>query len=230
MLSGRFSHFLLAYCTNVQYVSPRIMKELTDEQQKVFGFILKCKREDGAPPTVREIAEEFGYKSPNNASQHLRLIESKGYIRRTPGRSRGIEILIDTPEEATPDKRLYVPLVGEIAAGSPITAIENIEDHIALDSNIFRGEKLFSLRVRGDSMQDAGILNGDLAIIKQQPVVDNGDIAAVIIEGEATLKRYIKENNQIRLRAENPAYDDIIVQSDRDVHIAGKLSGVLRKC
>lgn len=206
------------------------MKQLTEEQQRVFDFITAWTEENGMPPTVREIADELGYRSPNNASQHLRLIEGKGYIRRTPGRSRGIEILVETQKKETTDNSLNVPIVGDIAAGSPITAIENIDDHIALDSSIFRGEKLFTLRVKGDSMKDAGILDGDMAIIQQQPTVNNGDIAAVVIEEEATLKRYMKENNQIRLQAENPAYEDIIVKSDKDVHIAGKLSGVLRKC
>ena len=205
------------------------MKDLTREQKKVFDFVIACKDKHGAPPTVREIGEHFGYKSPNNASQHLSLIEKKGYIRRIAGKSRGIEILVGE-EKVVDDSAVSVPLVGTVSAGLPVTAVENMEGYITLDKHLFKGEGLFTLRVSGDSMKDAGILDGDIAVVHQQASVSNGEIAVVMVDGEATVKRYSKRRNRVFLRAENDDYDDILVSADRDLQILGKLRGVIRKC
>jgi len=206
------------------------MKPLTDEQNKVIEFIIQWGREKCAPPTVREICDGLGYKSINNARQHLRLIERKGYIRLLKGKARGIELLIDLHKNKHIEEFIHVPFIGTVAAGQPITAEENIEGHIALDRNLFRGEGLFTLRVKGDSMKNIGVLDGDIAIIRQQNNADNGEIVVAIIEGDATLKRYIKDDNSVILRAENPRYQDIVIPADRSVWIIGKMVGVIRKC
>ena len=204
------------------------MKELTDEQQRIFEF-LRDQLDSGFMPTVREIASQFGYKSPNAAAQHLRLIEQKGYIRRTQGKARGIEILVHRP--TTEDtSTIEVPIVGQIAAGSPILATENIEGTMKVDKDMFRGTELFTLHVRGDSMRDIGIMNGDMAIINKQSTVDSGEVSAVIIDGEATLKRFFRREDKIILKAENTNYKDIILNADNEVCIAGKLIGVVRAC
>lgn len=207
------------------------MKPLTPEQQRVLSFITEHHQDSGAPPTVREICQALGYKSINNARQHLRLIEQKGYIRLAKGKARGIELLGSTTGlwQRGGDE-IVVPLVGSIAAGTPITAEENVEDHIVLDRTLFKGEGLFTLRVKGDSMEGIGVLHGDIVIVRQQTTAQNNDIVVAIIEGEATLKRYIRQTDHIILRAENPRYDDIVVPKDRNVWIAGKMIGVLRKC
>jgi repressor LexA len=204
-------------------------RPLTDEQDRVLSYIVDQQQECGAPPTVREICHELGYKSVNNARQHLRLIEQKGYIRLTKNRARGIELLVDFGREHG-ENEIEVPLVGTVAAGMPITAIENLDGHITLDRNLFRGEGLFTLRIKGDSMKEIGVLDGDIVIVQQQNTALDGEVVVAIIDGEATLKRYIKEKNRIILRAENPAYRDIIVESDRDIWLAGKMVGVMRKC
>ena len=206
------------------------MQTLTEVQKKVLSFIMKCQKDQGSPPTIREIALHFGYKSANNARQHLRLIERKGYIRLFPGKARGIALAVRFEENAG-QNAIKVPLVGAVAAGKPITAIENIEDYITLDKNMFKGSGIFSLRVKGESMKGIGILDGDIAIIRQQPSAEANDIVVAIIDGEATLKRYIRQNGNIIFRAENPTYSDIIVPIDKgdEVQIAGKLIGVIRK-
>lgn len=211
------------------------MKPLTGEQERVFNFIVEEQQNNGAPPTIREICFALGYKSVNNARQHLKLIEQKGYIKLTKGRSRGIEILVHQDNNskginANNINELSVPLIGNIAAGAPITAEENIEAEITLDRNLFSGEGLFTLRIKGDSMEGIGVLHGDIVIIRQQSTATNGDIIAAIIEGEATLKRYIRKDDHIILRPENERYEDIIVPADQNVWIAGKMVGVLRKC
>lgn len=205
------------------------MKSLTKDQEKVLAFISRHIASDGAPPTLREIAHQFDYQSTNSVRQHLRLMEQKGAIRRKPGKARAIEILTSS-NPASNHQTAEIPLVGTIAAGSPITAVENIEGTISVDRSIFKGSDLFSLRVKGDSMTGIGIFDGDIALIQRQNTVNNGEIAAVIIEDEATLKRFYREEKRIVLKAENPAYGDIIIESGRDVQIAGKLTGVLRSC
>lgn len=203
--------------------------ELTPEQQRVFSFIVKHRNETGFPPTVREIAQGLGYRSPNNVRQHLRLIEQKGYIRILAGKARGIEITAGFSMEAADDHSCEVPLIGNVAAGKPITAIENIDGYVTLDKSIFRGEGLFALRIKGDSMTGMGILDGDIVVIRKKQSAENGEVVVVIIDGDATLKRFIKKDGKVFLHAENPAYPDIVLSSASSIQVAGKLVGVIRK-
>lgn len=204
------------------------MKPLTPEQNRVFEFIVAHMRESGSPPTMREIAAKLGYKSVNNARQHLRLIEQKGYLTLNPGKARGIQIT-QSHEINENIHEFQAPLIGSIAAGSPITAIENLEGYVTLDRTMFKGNNIFTLRIKGDSMEGIGVLNGDIVIVRQQQNADNGEVVVAIIDGEATLKRYMHTGTQVVLHAENPKYNDIIVESSADLQIAGKLIGVMRK-
>lgn len=204
--------------------------ELTSEQKRVYSFIIRYRQQTGFPPTVREIAQGLGYKSPNNVRQHLRLIEQKGFIRLLAGKARGIEITSfeeNVPDEV--DESVSVPLIGAVAAGKPITAIENVDGYLTLDKSIFKGEGLFALRIKGDSMSGMGILNGDIVVVRKKSNAEHGEVVVVVIDGEATLKRFIKEGSKILLRAENPAYSDIVLSSASSIQIAGKLVGVIRK-
>ncbi|MDG5816241.1 transcriptional repressor LexA [Chitinispirillales bacterium ANBcel5] len=207
---------------------------LTPEQSRVLSFIIQYRDESGFPPSVREIAQHFGYKSANSVRQHLRLIERKGYIRIITGRARGIEVL-ENPfcSDELSDEQMVppdgVPLVGSVAAGKPITAVENLEGYVTLDRTIFRGDDLFALRIRGDSMIDIGVLHNDLVVVRKKNTAENGEVIVAILEGEATLKRFIKKKDCIILRPENPEYEDIVVHQGSDIQIAGKLVGVIRK-
>jgi len=204
--------------------------ELTSEQQRVMSFILSYREENGIPPTVREIATALGYRSLNNVRQHLRLIEQKGFLRLLPGKARGIEInAAMTAADDYDEEENGVPLIGSVAAGSPITAIENVDGYVTLDRSIFKGDGLFALRIKGDSMTGMGILNGDIVVVRKKASASHGEAVVVIIDGDATLKRFIKENGEIRLRAENPAYDDIVLDPGSSIQVAGKLVGVIRK-
>ncbi len=204
------------------------MKSLTSEQDRVLSFIIEHKEQTGVPPTVREISFALGYKSINNARQHLRLIEQKGYIRLARGKARGIDLLIDTGKE-NGHNELEVPLIGAVAAGAPITAEENVEGHVTLDRTLFRGKDLFTLRIEGDSMKEIGVLDGDIVVVRQQTSAQNGEVVVAIIDGDATLKRYIQKSDHVILRAENPEYRDIVIPADRRVYVVGKLVGVIRK-
>jgi repressor LexA len=207
------------------------MKELTSEQERVLDFVHAYQQSRGMPPSVREIAEGLNYRSTNNVRQHLRLIQQKGHIRIHQGTARGIEVVAGRrPETAAADDVMNLPIIGRVAAGQPIVAEENIEGQVAIDRRMFRGNGLFTLRVKGDSMQGIGVLDGDIVIVQQQSTAVDNEVVVAIIEGEATLKRYFRQKDHIVLRAENPRYADIIVNSDREVMIAGKMIGLLRKC
>jgi repressor LexA len=205
------------------------MKELTPQQSKVLGFITDTMRRMGMPPTIREIADHFGYKSINNVRQHLSLIAKKGYIRLMRGKARGIEVVAEKVRTALDGSAIDVPLVGVVPAGSPVTAAENIDSYITLDKSLFRGDDLFTLRVKGDSMEGAGICSGDIAVVRQQRNAANNDIVVALIDDDATLKRFFRRNGQVILHAENPKYENIVLGSDRQVSIIGKLVGVIRK-
>ena len=131
--------------------------------------------------------------------------------------------------EAAGDHSCEVPLIGNVAAGKPITAIENIDGYVTLDKSIFRGEGLFALRIKGDSMTGMGILDGDIVVIRKKQSAENGEVVVVIIDGDATLKRFIKKDGKVFLHAENPAYPDIVLSSASSIQVAGKLVGVIRK-
>ena len=194
------------------------MKGLTAKQQRVLDVIRSAMRERGQPPTVREIGSEIGVLSSCTVQRHLDALERKGFIKRDRYKYRSIE-LADSP--IPPFVRaVNVPVLGQIAAGAPILAQENIEDTFALPADIVGEDQVFMLRVRGDSMINAGIHDGDLVAVRQQSVASNGEIVAAMIEEEATVKRFYKDGRQIKLVAENPAYPPIV--TDR-CQILGKV-------
>jgi repressor LexA len=201
---------------------------LTATQDRVYRFITEYKNSQGFPPTVREIAEGLGFKSLNNVRQHLKLIEKKGFLKISSGKARGIDVTTQFGRVSR-DNGIDVPLVGRVAAGTPIVAEENIEGTVTLDRTLFKGDGLFTLRVRGESMQDIGVFDGDIAVVKQQPSARDGEVVVAIVEGEATLKRFFKKNDAIVLHAENPNFRDIVITSPKNVLIAGRLVGVIRK-
>jgi repressor LexA len=202
---------------------------LTTRQEQVLGFIQDRQRESGFVPSLREIANHFGFKSPNSVRQHLRLIEKKGLVHRLPGRSRAL-VLTRNGYSSDSDS-VYVPLLGRIPAGAPIVAQEEAEALLPLPALLFRGGRLFALRVRGTSMIGAGILDGDIAVLDAMAEVKNGSIAAVLIETDATLKRVFCGPEGLLLKAENPAFPEIKVPTSevQRARILGLLVGVVRK-
>jgi len=195
-------------------------RKLTEKQDLIFRFIKESIKESGFPPTVREIGDQFNI-TVKGAYDHIKAIEKKGFIKTEQNKSRAIVITDD--DVSAPS--ITVPLVGRIAAGSPILAKENIEDYLSFPQAAFGKGDFFALQVKGDSMINTGIFDGDLAIIKKQNTANNGDIIAALIDEEATLKRYRNDKGKIQLIAENPAYKPIIPDN---LVILGKLSGVFR--
>lgn len=203
-------------------------KELTKRQEEILNFIIRQVQKKGYPPSVREIGKAVGLSSSSTVHSHLTTLEEKGYLRRDPTKPRALEILGLRPLElqARTKRLCNIPLVGRIAAGTPILAQENIEDIFPLPIDFVRTENAFMLEVKGESMVGAGILSGDYVIVKQQSMADNGDIVVALMEDEATVKRFYKEKQGIRLQPENPALEPIIT---KEVKILGKVIGVLRK-
>jgi repressor LexA len=202
------------------------MKEkLTAKQRRMLDFISDCIQRSGAPPTIREIGRRFRMSSTNSVRDVLNALVRKGYIRRKPLVSRGIELVQDWASSF-----VTVPLVGRIAAGSPLTAVENLEGNVAVDSSLVSGGRVFCLRVTGDSMREAGIFDGDMVLVRQQPAAERGEIVVAIIGEEATVKRYYPERNRVRLEPANPTYEPIIVEKKAPgFFIAGKVIGLLRR-
>jgi repressor LexA len=204
------------------------MTKLSKRQQDILGFIKEEVKKKGYPPSVREIGEAVGLASSSTVHGHLARLESKGLIRRDPTKPRAIEILeIEADAHIPKYNVINVPVVGKVTAGQPITAIENVEEYFPLpDRLVPSDEQVFMLEVMGDSMIDAGILDGDYVIVKQQQTANNGDIVvAMTEEDEATVKRFFKEQDFIRLQPENPTLEPIIL---RNVSILGKVIGVYR--
>jgi repressor LexA len=205
---------------------------LTERQGEILKFIILNKEKFGYPPSIPEIQENFSFKSPNAVKDHLGALERKGYISRRAHKARGIEVLgYATSKENNKDKAIEIPIVGEISAGRPILAQENIEGTIVIDKSIVKNSNgIFALRVNGDSMINAGILNGDYVIASQQQDAEQGDIVVALIEDEATVKRFYKEKNRIRLQPENDTMEPIIIKpSENQIRIIGKIKGVIRK-
>ena len=210
-------------------------EKLTKKQQAVMDSIEKCIREKGYGPTVREICTDLGLSSPSTVHVHLKTLEQKGYIVRDPLKSRSISLPADRKPsaESVPNvirpsfsKVVDVPLVGNVAAGEPILAEENITDVLTLPTDIVGDAPSFLLSVRGESMIEAGINDGDYVVVKEQPVANNGDIVVAILDDGATVKRFYKEREYIRLQPENSSMDPIITT---DCAIAGKVVAVFRR-
>jgi len=199
-----------------------IMPELTERNKQVLDFIREYIEAHGYPPSIREIAAHLGVSGTVGVVKHLNALERGGYIRRMRGSSRGLSLTGSTP-------RASVPIVGTVRAGAPQPAIEEIEGYFSIDDSRFLRGGTFCLRVKGDSMIDAHIQEGDLALVRPQPTAENRDIVVALVDGEATLKRFFRERNRIRFQPENPNMEPINVQpGDGDVIIVGKVIGIFR--
>ena len=196
------------------------MKTLTSRQTEVLCYISDFVTEHGYPPTIRELGDRFGI-SIKGAYDHIKALEKKGQLRLGDNRSRAIEVI---PQEAA-TRRSEVPLLGSVAAGKPLFADENFEGSVEVPREMTRSGSCFALRGKGDSMKDAGIYDKDLAIVEERPTADNGEIIVAMIDDAVTLKRFYRENNRVKLVAENPAYSPIYTQ---DVRIIGRLRGIIR--
>ena len=199
------------------------MSKLTLRQQQVYQFIIDYLDQHGYPPTLQEIAAHLGIRGNLGVLRHLSALEKKGYIQRTAGSSRGIVVLGRSSS-------LSLPIVGSIAAGPLSEALEHVEDYLSVDVALTKGADSFILRVRGDSMIEAQIADGDLAVVSPQTTADNGDIVVAMLDGEATLKRFYQEAGYIRLQPENSRLQPIILSaSDGEVTILGKVTGIFRR-
>lgn len=201
--------------------------ELTDKQRDVLRFVAERIRDGRGAPTYREVASEFGYRSTQSVRDHFAALERKGYIRRDEGLARGIT-LTELVEDDTPPRG--IPIVGRVAAGEPITAIENIDGYLDFDDMFGQAAReLFALEVHGDSMIDAGIWDGDFCIVRKQPTVENGQVGVAIINGEATVKRVRQNGRNLTLIPENENYEPMEFDLGVDeVSIAGRVVGVYR--
>jgi repressor LexA len=209
-----------------------VMSEaLTPRQREILNVISTSMQERGYPPSVREIGEAVGLNSPSTVHNHLNTLQKMGFLRRDPTKPRALEVRFDTNSEVAMERRpsRHVPLIGEVAAGTGLLAQQNVEDLIPLPTD-FTGEgELFMLRVRGDSMIDAGILDGDFVVARQQQTADNGDIVVAGIPGdEATVKTFKKSGNKITLVPANPTMDPMVFTSD-EVSVFGKVVTVMRR-
>ena len=200
-------------------------KVISRRQEQILDYIKAETETQGYPPSVREIGRAVGLKSTSTVHGHLAQLERKGYIRRDSSKPRAIEVLPAAgilPRSAS----VTVPLVGRVTAGLPVLAVENIEDYFPLPKDFGEQGTLFMLRVTGDSMIEAGILDGDYAIVRQQENAENGEIVVALLEDEATVKRFFKEKGKLRLQPENRFMDPIIVE---DASILGKVIGAVRR-
>lgn len=204
------------------------MSKLSKRQVEILDFIKEEVKKKGYPPSVREIGEAVGLASSSTVHGHLSRIEKKGYIRRDPTKPRAIEILNEDKNESFRDEKntTYVPIIGKVTAGLPITAIENIEDYLPIPEHLASSAQTFALVIQGDSMIEAGIFDGDTVIVRQQQTADNGDIiVAMTEENEATVKRFFREKDYIRLQPENSSMEPIILT---ECIVLGKVVGVFR--
>lgn len=201
------------------------MEDLTQRQQEILDIIKKEIAKKGYPPSVREIGEAVGLTSSSTVHNHLNTLEQKGYIRRDPTKPRAIEVLDGSSNNELLHNTVHVPLIGQVTAGQPIMAVENIEDYFPLPFDMVKSDSVFMLRVQGESMIDAGILDHDLVLVRQQNTANNGEIVVAMIEDEATVKRFYKEKSCIRLQPENSAMAPIYAEN---VTILGKVIGVFR--
>jgi len=203
--------------------------ELQERQQKILQVIEDAVQRQGYPPTVREIGAAVGLSSPASVQGHLSALEAMGYVRRGSAKRRAIELVRPAgrahPVGAAPAYE-RICLVGRVAAGMPVLAEENIEEYIDVPSFLGGDGGYFALRVAGTSMINAGILDGDIVIVRQQESADDGDIVVAMLEDEATVKRFFREADQVRLQPENDALDPIYA---RDPRIIGKVTGVMRR-
>lgn len=205
----------------------QVIYDMNEQQQKIFDYIRNEVNKKGYPPSVREICEAVGLKSTSTVHGHLAKLEKMGYIRRDPTKPRAIEILGDNSDPLIHKSEVVqIPIVGKVTAGQPILAVENIEDSFPVPLDFLDNSMHFMLKVKGDSMINCGILDGDYVLVKQQQTAKNRDIVVALIEEEATIKRFYREKDYIRLQPENPLLEPILV---KEVTILGLVKGVFRK-
>lgn len=208
---------------------------LTKRQGEILDFVTRYLRENGYPPTIREIREAFGFRSNRGVIDHLRAIERKGFIRRNPRSSRAIELLVNNSAESDSVAggrrvRSY-PLAGRIEAGSPAPPIEDMQDALLIDRDLFDEEGDFLLEVTGDSMVGDHIVPGDLLVVKRTATCKNGDIVVAMVDGETTVKRFFRSEGRLILRPSNAAYAPIVLEGSdiRTCTIVGKVLGIVRR-
>ncbi|MET0275985.1 MAG: transcriptional repressor LexA [Acidimicrobiia bacterium] len=207
------------------------MDELTTRQRQVLEFVESEVAHRGYPPTVREIGEALGLSSSSTVHAHLAALQDKGYLTRDPTKPRALEIHYDAESGGAVERRpaRFVPLVGEVAAGTGVLAVENVEESLPIPEDFTVDGDLFMLRVRGESMIDAGILDGDFVVVKSQATAENGDTVVAGIPGEeGTVKTFLRRRNKIVLRPENPALDEMIFDP-HEITIYGKVVSLLRR-
>lgn len=204
------------------------MDDLTERQREILDYIKKEVDTKGYPPSVREIGEAVGLSSSSSVHAQLEKLEVLGYLRRDPTKPRAIEILgsMEGREEFRFKDLVNVPIVGMVTAGEPILAEQNVQDYFPLPKDFTSSTEVFMLRVRGDSMINAGIHDGDMVVVNQETSAYNGDIVVALLGEEATVKRFFKEQQHVRLQPENEKYEPIITT---EVHILGKVVGLVRK-
>ncbi|MDP2303128.1 MAG: transcriptional repressor LexA [Ignavibacteria bacterium] len=209
-------------------------KELTDRQKEILEFINQFRGENGYPPTLREIGRNFGMASTFGVKRHLDALEKKGYLTVESNSSRAISVIEDNDPLTSnvfsiEDFYARIPIVGRVAAGTPISAIENIEGNLVVDSNLLKkGDDCFALRVKGESMINAGIFDGDLVIVSSQTEANNNDIIVAMIDNEATVKRFSNKRGKIQLLPENDSFSPIDVNYLENFTIIGKVVGIMR--
>lgn len=198
--------------------------KITDKQREILEYIKEMILKKGYPPAVREICEAVHLKSTSSVHSHLESLEKNGYIRRDPTKPRTIEIL-DDDFALTRRELVNVPVIGTVAAGTPILAEQNIEDYLPIPAETLPNKEVFMLKVKGNSMIEAGIYNGDKVIVAKQPNAENGDKVVALVDDSATVKTFYKENGHFRLQPENSSMDPIILDQ---VEILGKVIGLFR--
>lgn len=201
------------------------MKGLTQRQREVYEFIQGFIKTNRYPPTIREIATSFKF-SIKGSYDHVKALERKGFLHCHENRSRAISIT-EPPEEEKPESKVSsIPLLGNVAAGKPLFAEENLQGYVQVPADSIANCSHFALKVKGDSMRDAGIVDGDIVVISHQNTADNGDIVVAMVDEAVTLKRFYMEKNRVKLKAENPKYPPIFTQN---VRILGKLAFLMRR-
>lgn len=199
--------------------------QLSEREEAIMAVIKKNLRHKGYPPSVREIGQEVGLSSSSTVHGYLKRLEEKGFIRRDPTKPRALEVLDHENTNSNPDLT-YIPVLGQVAAGLPILAVENKDETFPLPLSFTGSGDFFMLTIKGDSMIEAGILENDLVLVRRQQSADNGDIVVALLEDEATVKRFYKEHNHVRLQPENSTMAPILT---RNVAILGKVVGLIRK-
>ncbi len=200
-------------------------EDLTDRQREVYRYIEERINHDGQPPTIREIGEQFSISSTNGVRALIAALIRKGYIEKTAAVSRGIRLVKEAFTEA-----VAIPMVGQVPAGQPILAEQNISERIVVDKSFVPAGDIFTLRVKGESMRNAGIFDGDYVLVRKQPSASPGDIVVAIIGDEATVKRFYPEKKHVRLQPENEAFGPIIIEKNAPgFYLAGKVVGLMRR-